>query len=46
VLQKAVNSFSETILVAPEDLFLAAFGDHVRVLLTPDEIHVEEYSHD
>ncbi len=29
-----------------EDLFLAAFGDHVQVLFDGTTFHVEDYSHD
>lgn len=46
VFVKAEESFQETVGGAPEDLFLAAFGDHKRVVLTPDEIFVEDYDHE
>lgn len=42
----AAKSFRATVGVAGDDLFLAAFGDHVKVLVTPDDITVEEYDHD
>lgn len=29
-----------------DDVFLAAFGDHARIVATPDGFHVTEYSHD
>lgn len=29
-----------------EDLFLAAFGDHMQITATPDGFEVEDYSHD
>lgn len=35
-LERAVN----------EDVFLSAFGDHARVIATPEGFHVTEYSHD
>ncbi len=31
---------------ADEDIFEAAFGDHVMVIATPKGFHVNEYSHD
>jgi hypothetical protein len=31
---------------ADEDIFEAAFGDHVMVIATPKGFHVSEYSHD
>jgi hypothetical protein len=31
---------------ADEDVFKAAFGDHVMVIATPEGFHVNEYSHD
>jgi hypothetical protein len=30
---------------ASDDIFLAAFGDHARVVATPDGFHVTEYDH-
>lgn len=35
-LERAVN----------EDVFLSAFGDHAKVVATPEGFHVTEYSHD
>lgn len=45
-IEKAGQSFRETIGAAPHDLFLAAFGDHMKVVLTPDQIYTEEVNHD
>lgn len=35
-LERAVN----------EDVFLSAFGDHAKVIATPEGFHVTEYNHD
>lgn len=45
-IEAASSSFRETVGAAPEDLFLAAFGDHVQVVLTPDEIVINDIDHD
>jgi hypothetical protein len=45
-VRKVEESFRTTVGVAPEDLFLAAFGDHVKVVLTRDSIEVEQYDHE
>jgi hypothetical protein len=42
----AEKSFSETVGLAPEELFRAAFGDHVTVLLTRTGAKTEHYEHD
>lgn len=42
---KDVSELSEALQSAPDEL-LAAFGDHVRVIVTKSGVDVEEYEHD
>ena len=41
-----IESFHNTIGAAPEDLFEAAFGDHVQVVLTTKEITINDIDHE
>jgi hypothetical protein len=43
--QKAFKAFKEA-LALPDDVLLAAFGDHAQVTVDRNGVEVEEYSHD
>lgn len=45
-LDKAWKDFSAALYSIPDEIYLAVFGDHRRIIVTRDGITVEEYEHD
>lgn len=41
-----VEELEDILLSIPDEIYLAAFDDHVTVVATKDSIEAEEYSHD
>ena len=42
----AFTEFSTSVSRLPDEIFLDAFGDHVKVIATKDGFDVQEYDHD
>lgn len=42
----AFTEFSTSVSRLPDEIFLDAFGDHVKVIATKDGFDVQEYEHD
>jgi len=40
------SAFCKTIDMIPDDVMKAAFGDHVRVIITKNGVETEHYEHD
>lgn len=45
-VSSALNQFLSDLSGLPDELFLDMFGDHVKVIVTRNEIRVDEYDHD
>lgn len=45
-LRAAFRAFVKQVYTLPDEIFLNAFGDHVRVIANKDGFDVQEYEHD
>ena len=44
--RKAFKKFSELVRTLPDEIFLDAFGNHVKMVATAEGFNVEEYEHE